>query len=121
MWTLIDLGDPATHPGRLAPGAVTCSPWPAPAAPTPSPTPVRLLTGAPDIGELHRLATTVERWWPNIEAFIHTGITNATSEGVNRIVKLVARNAFGFTNPANQRLRVRCATTRRIRGHLQPA
>jgi transposase len=37
------------------------------------------------------------------------------------VVKLVARNAFGFTNPVNQRLRTRCATTRRARGHLQPA
>jgi transposase len=73
------------------------------------------------IAEIERLATTIERWWPHIEAFIHTRITNATSEGINRVVKLVARNAFGFTNPANQRLRVRCATTRRARGHLQPA
>jgi transposase len=73
------------------------------------------------IPEIERLATTIERWWPHIEAFIHTRITNATSEGINRVVKLVARNAFGFTNPVNQRLRTRCATTRRARGHLQPA
>jgi transposase len=73
------------------------------------------------IPELERLATTVERWWPAIEAFIRTGITNAKSEGVNRVVKLVARNAFGFRNPTNQRLRTRCVTTRRARGHLQPA
>jgi transposase len=73
------------------------------------------------IAELERLAATIERWWPHIEAFIHTRITNATSEGINRVVKLVARNAFGFTNPINQRLRVRCTTTRRARGHLQPA
>jgi transposase len=73
------------------------------------------------ISEVERLAATIGRWWPHIEAFIHTRITNATSEGINRVVKLVARNAFGFTNPVNQRLRVRCATTRRARGHLQPA
>jgi transposase len=71
-----------------------------------------------DLPELHRLATTVEQWWPGIETFIQTGITNAASEGVNRVAKLVARNAYGFRNPANQRLRVRCATTRRARGHL---
>jgi transposase len=29
------------------------------------------------IEELHTLATTVETWWPEIEAFIDTGITNA--------------------------------------------
>jgi transposase len=74
-----------------------------------------------DLPELHRLATTIEQWWPAIEAFLHTKITNAASEGVNRVVKLTARNAYGFSNPANQRLRVRAATTRRARGHLKPA
>jgi transposase len=29
-----------------------------------------------DIAELHNLAGTVETWWPEIEAFIDTGITN---------------------------------------------
>lgn len=58
-------------------------------------------------------------WWPAIEAFIHTGIANAASEGINRVGKLVARNAYGFRNPVNQRIRVRCATTRRGRGYLQ--
>jgi transposase len=72
------------------------------------------------IAELERLATT-ERWWPAIEAFIKTGITNAKSEGINRVVKLTARNAYGFRNPTNQRLRTRLATTRRARGCLKPA
>jgi transposase len=73
------------------------------------------------IAELERLATTIERWWPAIEAFIKTGITNAKSEGINRVVKLTARNAYGFRNPTNQRLRTRLATTRRARGCLKPA
>nr|WP_243420620.1 transposase [Micromonospora globispora] len=68
--------------------------------------------------ELQRLATTVETWWPEILAFLHTGITNAGSEGTNRVIKTVARDAYGFRNPVNQRLRTRCATTRRARGHL---
>jgi transposase len=46
--------------------------------------------------ELHRLAATIEAWWPQIEAFLHTGATNAASEGVNRLIKLEARNAYGF-------------------------
>nr|WP_240467978.1 hypothetical protein [Streptomyces dangxiongensis] len=37
------------------------------------------------------------------------------------MIKLIARNAFGFRNPANQRLRTRCGTTRRARGHLRTA
>jgi transposase len=82
----------------------------------------RFYTWCADSGipELARLAATVETWWPCIEAFIHTKITNAKSEGYNRVVKLDARNAFGYRNPANQRLRTRCATTRRTRRHPDP-
>jgi transposase len=64
------------------------------------------------IPELERLATTVSTWWPCIEAFLLTGITNATSEGNNRVVKLDARNAYGYRNPANQRLRTRLERSR---------
>lgn len=83
----------------------------------------RFYTVCADSGveEVHRLARTVQTWWPQIEAFIHTGITNAASEGINRVVKLEARAAYGFRNPVNQRLRTRCATTRRGRGCLDPA
>ncbi len=59
-----------------------------------------------------------ETWRPEILAFLHTGITNAGSEGTNRVIKTIARDAYGFRNPGNQRLRTRCATTRRARGHL---
>ncbi|MER5901207.1 transposase [Streptomyces mirabilis] len=71
-----------------------------------------------DLPELQRLATTVETWWPEILAFLHTGITNVGSEGTNRVIKTIARDAYGFRNPGNQRLRTRCATARRARGHL---
>jgi len=73
-----------------------------------------------DLPELQRLATTVETWWPEILAFLRTGITNAGSEGTNRVIKTVARDAYGFRNPVNQRLRTRTATTRKARGHLDP-
>lgn len=82
----------------------------------------RFYTWCADAGvpELERLATTISTWWTYIHAFIRTGITNAASEGYNRVVKLDARNAYGYRNPANQRLRTRCATTRRARGCLNP-
>jgi transposase len=51
-----------------------------------------------DLPELHRLATTAETWWPQILAFLTTGITNAGSEGTNRVIKAVARDADGFRN-----------------------
>jgi transposase len=65
--------------------------------------------------ELATLAETVDQWWDGIEAYVLTGITNAASEGNNRVIKLDARCAFGYRNRANQRLRSRCATTRRSR------
>jgi len=82
----------------------------------------RFYTWCADAGipDLERLATTINTWWPAIDAFLHTGITNAASEGYNRVVKLDARNAYGYRNPANQRLRTRYATTRRSRGCLNP-
>ena len=73
-----------------------------------------------DTPELHRLARTIQAWWPQIETFILTGITNAASEGVNRLIKLEARNAFGFRNPSNQRLRSRCASIRAFWQRTKP-
>ncbi len=74
-----------------------------------------------DIPEVVRLAVTVDRWWAGIAAFLDTGHSNAKSEGINRVIKLVARNAFGFRNTEDQRLRTRCVTTRRAHGHLRTA
>ncbi|HEX5401686.1 MAG TPA: ISL3 family transposase [Pseudonocardiaceae bacterium] len=77
--------------------------------------------GASGLLELERLANTVSVWWPEILTFLQTGITNAGSEGTNRVIKTVARDAYGFRNPVSQRLRTRCATTRKGRGFLDPA
>jgi transposase len=52
---------------------------------------------------------------------MQSGVTNVGSEGINRAIKTIARDAYGFRNPVNQRLRTRAATTRRARGHLNPA
>ena len=74
----------------------------------------------PYLPELVTLAKTVDQWWDGIEAYVITGISNAASEGNNRVIKLEARKAYGFRNRANQRLRSLCATTRRSRGVLTP-
>jgi transposase len=68
-----------------------------------------------DIPELLTLARTISRWEDEITAAVITGITNATSESLNRLAKLEARLAYGFRNPANQRRRVRIACTRGYR------
>ena len=74
----------------------------------------------PYLIELVTLAETVDQWWDGIENYIKTGITNAASEGNNRVIKLEARKAYGFRNRSSQRLRSHCATTRRARGKLTP-
>jgi transposase len=68
-----------------------------------------------NIPEVHRLATTIETWWPPTLLFLQTRLTNARTEGINRIVKDVGRRACGFRNPVNHRRRVRLVCTRRQR------
>ena len=43
------------------------------------------------IPELTTLAETIETWWPAIEVFLTTGLTNARTEGTNRPIKQVKR------------------------------
>ena len=67
------------------------------------------------VPEVITFARTIETWQAPVIAALQTGLTNARTEGYNRIVKHVGRIAFGFRNPANQRRRVRWACTRRSR------
>ena len=68
--------------------------------------------------ELTRLAATIETWWPAILAFLHTGLTNARTEGFNRLVKQVKRVACGFRNTENSRRRIRFHCTRAQRASI---
>jgi transposase len=67
------------------------------------------------IPELTTLAETIETWWPAIEVFLTTGLTNARTEGTNRLIKQVKRAACGFRNRDNYRRRVRLHCTRQTR------
>ena len=71
------------------------------------------------IPEVTRLATTIETWWPAVLAFLHTGLTNARTEGYNRLVKQVKRVACGFRNTENSRRRIRFHCTRAQRASIQ--
>ncbi len=71
------------------------------------------------IPELLTLAATVDTWWPEINAFIATGITNARTEGYNRLVKQVKRVACGFRNRDNSARRIRFHCTRKQRAATQ--
>jgi transposase len=70
---------------------------------------------ATSVPEIHDLAETIQTWQTPMILAITTGLSNARSEGYNRIVKHVGRIAFGFRNPDNQRRRVRWACTRQSR------
>jgi transposase len=67
------------------------------------------------IPELVTLAKTIDRWRDPIITAIELGVSNAKSEGLNRVIKLEGRKAYGFRNPVNQRRRLRYATTRATR------
>ncbi len=59
-----------------------------------------------NIPELTRLATTIETWWPAVEAFLHLRVTNARTEGYNTNIKLIKRTARGFRSQANYQRRI---------------
>jgi transposase len=81
----------------------------------------RFLTWCIDsqIPELLTLAATVDTWWPEINTFIATGITNAGTEGYNRLVKQVKRVGCGFRNRENSARRIRFHCTRKQRAATQ--
>ena len=59
-----------------------------------------------DMPETTRLAPTIEKWWPEIEGFLELGVTNARTEGCNRVIKQIKRVACGFRNQANYQRRI---------------
>jgi hypothetical protein len=81
----------------------------------------RFLTWCIDsqIPELLTLAATIDTWWPEINANIHTGITNARTEGYNRLVKQVKRVGCGFRNTENSARRIRFHRTGKQRAATQ--
>jgi transposase len=61
---------------------------------------------AADMPETTRLATTVETWWPAILVALTADVTNARTEGINRIIKQTKRVACGFRNMDNYQRRI---------------
>jgi transposase len=64
--------------------------------------------------EATRLAATVERWWPEIEGFLELGITNAATEGHNRVIKQIKRVGCGFRNQDNYQRRITLHNAARV-------
>jgi transposase len=59
-----------------------------------------------DMPEATRLAGTIEKWWLEIEGFLQLGVTNARTEGYNRVIKQIKRVACGFRNQDNYERRI---------------
>ena len=55
--------------------------------------------------EVHSLGRTLIHWKDEIIAWHKCHVTNATSEGINNLIKRVKRVAFGFTSFNNYRIR----------------
>ena len=58
------------------------------------------------VKEVKRFRRTLLKWRVEILNYFRTKITNARTEGYNRKAKLIQRNAYGFRNFNNYRLRV---------------
>lgn len=59
-----------------------------------------------DMPETTRLASTIETWWPAILVALTEHVTNARTEGFNRVIKQVKRVGCGFRNMDNYRRRI---------------
>ena len=53
-----------------------------------------------------RLATTVQTWWPAILVALTEQVTNARTEGFNRIIKQTTRVGCGYRNLENYQRRM---------------
>jgi transposase len=56
--------------------------------------------------EATRLATTIQTWWPAILVALLEDVTNARTEGFNRIIKQVKRAGCGYRNMINYQRRI---------------
>ena len=55
--------------------------------------------------EVNRLGRTLQTWRPQIVAWHHAQVSNASTEAVNNLIKRIKRIAFGFRNFRNYRTR----------------
>jgi transposase len=59
-----------------------------------------------DMPETTRLATTVQTWWPAILVALTHDVSNARTEGFNRIIKQTKRVGCGYRNMINYQRRI---------------
>ena len=56
--------------------------------------------------ETIKLAKTIQTWWPAILVFLQMRVTNARTEGFNRVIKQVKRTGCGYRNMNNYERRI---------------
>ena len=57
---------------------------------------------AADTDETRRLWNTLNTWWPAIEVFITSRVTNARTEAANTAIKHIKRTGDGMTPPTTR-------------------
>jgi len=65
----------------------------------------RYVAGA-QMPEATRLKKTIDDWWPEIETFVATRVTNARTEAANVTIKNIKRTGRGYRSHANYRSRI---------------
>ena len=56
--------------------------------------------------ETTRLANTIQTWWPAVLVALTEGVSNARTEGLNRIIKQTKRVGCGYRNMNNYQRRI---------------
>jgi transposase len=59
-----------------------------------------------NVTETTRLANTIQTWWPAILVALTHDVSNARTEGFNRIIKQTKRVGCGYRNMANYQRRI---------------
>ncbi len=59
-----------------------------------------------DMPETTRLATTIEQWWSPTLVFLTHHLSNARTEGFNRIIKQGKRAGCGYRNMNSYQRRI---------------
>lgn len=67
--------------------------------------------------ETDRLWATVTAWWPTIEIFITTRVTNARTEAANTAIKHIKRTGRGYRNATHYQARILLRSAHRAQQH----
>jgi transposase len=70
---------------------------------------------AANMDETWKLSNTINAWWPEIETFIETRVTNARTEAANTAIKQIKRTGRGYRNHEHYQARILLRSARQTR------